>query len=198
MQKSIAFFDFDGTITRKDTMIELIKFHKGTAGYFTGLALIAPWLVAMKLGIITNQQGKEKLLAHFFKGMTVNEFNKICEAFSQTVIPNLIRSDAWEAIQKHFAEGNEVVVVSASAENWVKPWCKKNNIEVLASILDLQDGKITGKLKGTNCNDEEKVNRILLSYDPAMYKDIYAYGDSSGDKKMLEFATHGYYRMFVK
>lgn len=198
MQQSIAFFDFDGTITRKDTMIELIKFHKGTAAYFTGLALISPWLVAMKIGVITNQQGKEKLLAHFFKSMPADEFDKICEAFSETVVPKLIRSDALEAIQKHFADGNKVVVVSASAENWVKPWCKKNNIEVLASILDLADGKITGKLKGINCNEEEKVNRILLAYDPAMYKNVYAYGDSSGDKKMLEFATHGYYRIFVQ
>ena len=66
MNKEIAFFDFDGTITTRDSMIEVIRFVKGTGGLLTGLALLSPWLVALKLGLVSRHKAKEKMLAYFF------------------------------------------------------------------------------------------------------------------------------------
>lgn len=196
MKKNIAFFDFDGTITRADTMLELVKYVKGKAAYYKGIIMLSPWLMAMKAGLISRQQGKEKFLATFFRGMDVSMFNALCERFSAEKLPALIRQDALAAIKKHLSENDEVVVVSASAENWVAPWCKTLGIATLCSELEIIAGKLTGKLKGTNCNENEKVNRILLAYDPALYGDIFAYGDSSGDKQMLELSHNRGYRVF--
>ena len=47
--KRVAVFDFDGTITRKDTLIEFIRFAKGSAALYWGLLLHLPWLILMKL-----------------------------------------------------------------------------------------------------------------------------------------------------
>lgn len=196
MNNSIAFFDFDGTITRKDTMIELVKYAKGNINYYKGLLLLSPWLAGMKLGLVKNSKAKEKLLTHFFKGTPLDEFNNICKQFSKKIIPDLIRPDAYESILAHKQQGHDIVVVSASAENWISTWCIENNIQYLATKLEVKANLITGLLSGNNCNGIEKVNRINQLVDLSTYKSIFSYGDSSGDKEMLELATNKGFRVF--
>jgi phosphatidylglycerophosphatase C len=198
LQKSIAFFDFDGTITTKDTMFEFVKYSRGPVRYLVGLCLISPWLIAMKFGLISKAQAKEKLLTYFFGNYDVDKFTRICHSFSTEIIPRLVRQDALSAIQKHKEEKTEIVVVSASAENWVAPWCIQNNLQYLCTRLEERDNKITGRLLGTNCNGPEKVSRIKAKFDTAEYKTIYCYGDTNGDKQMLQLATHPFYKLFIK
>ena len=199
MQKTIAFFDFDGTITRKDSMVEFIKFSRGTTAFYKSLALLSPWLTGMKLGIFKNAFVKEKMLTYFFKGMLLKDFNTLCNKFSDDHLSKMIRPDAMEAIIKHQEEGHEVVVVTASAENWISDWCRKTGIKYIATRLSVDsNNRISGKLNGANCNGKEKVNRIIQLYDPADYKNIYCYGDSDGDMLMLKLATHPHYRHFKK
>lgn len=196
MARSIAFFDFDGTITRKDTMLEFIRFSKGDTSYYAGMLLLSPWLLAMKAGIISNAEAKERMLAHFFKGLSLGDFNNYCASFIDKALPSLLRPDAMQKIREHQNNGDEVVVVSASAENWVAGWCNANKMACLATRLEVVNDKITGKLSGPNCNGPEKVNRIKANYDPANYESVYCYGDTSGDRPMLSIATHPFYRHF--
>jgi phosphatidylglycerophosphatase C len=196
LQKSIAFFDFDGTITRKDTLIELAKFAVGSASFYAGMIGLAPWLLAMKAGIISNEKAKEKMLTHFYKGYSLEKFNTLCQAFSEAVLPHLLRSDAMEEIVRLKSRNVEVVVVTASAENWVAPWCEKNDLGLIATQLEVAQNKITGKLKGANCNNDEKACRIRLQYNLSEYAEIYCYGDTKGDKAMLDLATHPLYKKF--
>ncbi len=197
MKKTIAFFDFDGTITRKDSMLELIRYAKGDVHYFTGLIRLSPWLIAMKAGLLKNEKVKEKMLALYFKNIPLSEFNETCLAFSQKVLPSFVRKYALKAIAFHKEKGHEIVVVTASAENWVKPWCEMNSIKIIATQLETDmDLLITGKLRGLNCNGDEKVNRIKSAYNLSDFEEIYCYGDSAGDKPMLEIATHSFYRHF--
>ena len=141
-------------------MLELVKFAKGKAGFMKGMLMLSPWLVAMRAGLISNQDGKEKFLTHFFGNTLLEEFDNLCTRFCSEKLPGLIRTDALEKIREHKADGVEVVVVSASAYNWVKPWCENLQIAALCSELEIAAGKLTGKLKGTNCNEAEKVNGL--------------------------------------
>ncbi len=110
---------------------------------------------------------------------------------------NLSRiSHAAEKIAEHKKNGDEVVVVSASATNWIEPWCKQNDIACLATQLEVVDDKLTGKLAGLNCNYDEKAKRILEKYDLNKYSSVYGYGDTKGDKAMLQLATHAFFRTF--
>lgn len=198
MAGSIAFFDFDGTITKRDTMLELAKFHKGSVGFATGMMLISPWMVALKLKLITPTEAKEKFLQHFFGNMLAEEFDQICKDFTEKKLPSLIRKDAMEMIEWHRSEDHTIVVVSASAENWVRYWCEQNGLPLLATKLEVNsDKRISGKLSCVNCNGQEKVTRIKAKFDPGQFESIYAYGDSSGDKQMLAMATHPFYRKFT-
>ena len=198
MSKKIAFFDFDGTITRKDTMLEMVKFSHGATAYYKGLARISPTLVGLQLGFISAQQAKEKLLQQFYANYSVAAFDAICETFTEQVMPTLIRTDALQCIQQHRAEGTTVVVVSASAENWIAPWCRQQQIAFIGTRLQQINGKLTGKLEGNNCNGKEKVSRILLSYDPALYDVSYGYGDSKGDREMLALVQRPFFKLFVQ
>ena len=196
MKKSIAFFDFDGTITTKDTMLELIKFHFGNRALIWGLIRNSPWIAGMKSGIVSHQFAKEKLLKTFFKDMSSQKFQSICTAFSKEYLPLIIREDALKKIKEYVDSETGVVVVSASAADWVKPWCDNLNIDCIASNLEIVNDKLTGKLIGLNCNYEEKVLRIKSKFDLKKYDLIYCYGDSSGDKEMLKLATNPIYRPF--
>ena len=198
MPKSIAFFDFDGTITTKDTMLEFAKYSLGFAGYWIGIGLISPWLIAMKMGVISKRRAKEKFLTYFFRKADVEKFNADCLSFTLNIIPRLVKQDALLAIKKHREENTEIVIVSASAENWVAPWCIQNNLQYICTRLEVKEQKITGKLLGQNCNGPEKVSRIKEKFDTAEYKNIYCYGDSKDDKPMLQLATHPSYKVFVK
>ena len=194
--KKIAFFDFDGTITTKDTMLELIKLKKGKAGFYFGFLMNSPYLVAYKIKIISNQLAKEKVLKYFFKGTSLTAFQSFCDAFAADALPLLVRPGAINEINKLKTNGFEIVVVSASAENWIKKWCDKLGLKIIATQLETNDGNLTGNLSGLNCHGDEKVARIRAGYDLALYSEIYCYGDTGGDKPMLALGTKAFYKPF--
>lgn len=193
---SIAFFDFDGTITSKDTLAEIIKFAKGKRAYYFGLLVLSPILIAYKLKLLSNHAAKQIMLRYFFKGMALNDFNVLCMNFTKNVLPSLLRKEALRAIRNHIENKTKVVVVSASPLNWVKPWCDQFNIDCIATCLEIKDNKLTGKISGRNCHGQEKVNNINNNYQLKNYSSIYAYGDTPGDLPMLALSTHKFYKPF--
>ncbi|SDH08605.1 HAD family hydrolase [Chitinophaga filiformis] len=196
MKPAIAFFDFDGTITRRDTLFEIIRFQKGEGALYAGLALLSPALVMMKLGLISKQKGKDLVLQYFFRNTPIDEFRDKCAAFCRDKLPGLIRENALKEINQHLAKGHRVVVVTASAQEWVKPWCDNVGIECIGTQLEIRNDRVTGRIHGVNCNGEEKVRRIRQQYDLPVFGDIYAYGDTNGDRPMLQLATFGFFRKF--
>ena len=196
MKSSIAFFDFDGTITYKDTLFEIIKYQKGKRALYVGLTKLSPWLIAMKLRIISNAATKEKVLAFFFKDTPLQDFQRKCDEFIATKLPLLIRPDALKEINKHKQNNATVVIVTASAENWIAGWFRQKHIECIGTKLEIKDGKITGNIDGKNCNGIEKVNRIKALFQLDAYETILAYGDTKGDKPMLSLAAFAYYKPF--
>ena len=190
MKKKIAFFDFDGTITTKDTLLEFIKFSKGTFRFYFGFLLNSPYIVAYKLKLISNQAAKEKVLQFFFRNMSLSAFQDSCDQFTDQVLPKLIRPQALQEIEKLKKEGTTIVIVSSSLQNWIRKWAEQKEVELIATCLDIQNDRLTGKISGYNCHGQEKLNRINKEYTLSDYEEIYAYGDSAGDKPMLSIAHH--------
>src|SRR3979411_3011079 len=100
MNEKIAFFDFDGTITTKDTLLEFIKYSKGILRFYLGFLLNSPWLFAYRLKLISNQQAKERILRFFFRNMELIAFQDQCDAFAAGILPGLIRSKALDEITR--------------------------------------------------------------------------------------------------
>ncbi len=192
---NLALFDFDGTITKKDSWHDFMDFvskkHR-----LTGLKMLLflPIIILDAIGF--NPKGKftELFLMFCFKGWKKEYFDELAKSYAETKLEKLIRQNALEQINKHKINGDKIVVVTASLDSWISDWCKKNEIELISSILEVNEGLITGKLIGEICSGEGKVKRIQEKYDLDDYETVYAYGDTSGDKAMLELADIAYYR----
>ena len=196
MKPSIAFFDFDGTITRKDTLFEIIKYQKGSGSFYTGMLVLSPALVLFKMKLVSNQTVKQLVLQYFFRNTPEDVFREKCASFCKERLPLLVRDSALNAIRQHLAKGHQVNVVTASCQEWVAPWCKSLGIGCIGTRLEIRDGKITGRIYGENCNGEEKVNRIRELFDLTRFDEVHAYGDTSGDQPMLKMAHFGYFKRF--
>ena len=192
----ISLFDFDGTITKDDSLIKFILFAAGNVKFVFGIALLSPMLVAYKLKFIPNYKAKQYMLSYFFKGMSEEKFMRIANEYSLNHIDTILRPKAMEKIAWHKEQGHKIVVVSASMECWLKPWCDKNELELIATKLEITNNKLTGKFASKNCYGPEKVNRIREIYNLKDYERIYAYGDSKGDMEMLGIADKKHYKYF--
>ena len=193
----IAFFDFDGTITKKDSTIKFIRYLVGDIKFFLGVFLLLPFIVLYKVKIISNNAIKQIIITYFFKGKDIIEFQKKSEYFSLNEIDPIIRKKALDKIFWHKENGHTIVIVSASIDLWLKPWCEKNNIMLISTMLEIKDKTITGKTFKKNCHGPEKVKRIREEYDLADYSYIYAYGNSRGDYEMLDIAHESHYKPFT-
>jgi len=186
--KKIYAFDFDGTLTKRDSLIEFIRFARGNWAFIVGFLLYLPLLILMKLRLYPNYKAKQKVFAHFFEGMAIEEFDSLCQRFAQEKRGMLNR---WMVnnLKNALKDGDEVVIVSASIDNWVQPFFPE--VKVLGTKIEVVDGIVTGRFLTKNCYGKEKVNRIMQEYPERKSYRLVAYGDSRGDKEMLAFADEG-------
>ena len=205
MRKIVA-FDFDGTLTTKDTLLAFIRYAKGSTGFWLGFLRYSPLLVLMKLGLYPNYKAKQKVFAHFFKGMTLEAFDALCQRFASDN-RHLLRPQALEALNKAISEGAEVVIVSASIDNWVQAFFEGvrregvrregvRSIQVIGTQIEVEEGVLTGRFLTNNCYGQEKVNRIQALFPNRQDYHLTAYGDSRGDQELLAFADESHYKPF--
>lgn len=194
--KKIAFFDFDGTITKKDSLVEVIKFQKGKAAFYSGFLLHSHWLIAYKLKLIPNGLVKQKMLTYFFAGIPELVFQEKCDLFADRILPGMIRPGALAEIDRLRKDGFEMVVVSASAGNWIRKWTDRLSLDLIATKLEVKNGSITGKIEGKNCHGNQKAVCITERWNLTDYDEVYVYGDSPGDKPMMALATRSFYKPF--
>ncbi|MBF0205956.1 MAG: HAD-IB family phosphatase [Oligoflexia bacterium] len=210
--KKCALFDFDKTISDRDSLLGFLLFSEGKLGTLLKLLRVTPYVFAYVLKILPNKVIKKKLFQVFFSDWSVEEFQRHSREYSQRCIPKIIRDDALRRIFWHKKKGDRVIVVSATFKEYLQHWCKSYNLELIATEVhfDLassssttpqdksKDQSIGKSFTINNCYGPEKVSRIkeYLGEREVGENYFYAYGDSDGDREMLEFADEGYYRRF--
>ncbi|MCD4744843.1 MAG: HAD-IB family hydrolase [Bacteroidales bacterium] len=196
MKTKLAVFDFDGTITKRDTFLDFILFATGKSKFSFGVFILSPVIIAYFLNLITNKKLKEIFLSYFFKKWSKEEFLHIADIYSEKRLPDLIKNEAMKRINWHKWRKHDVIIITASIKNWIVEWCNFHDIRLIANELEFNGNFITGKLSTTNCYGIEKVKRLTEQIDLTKYKYIFAYGDGRGDKELLEFADEKYFRNF--
>lgn len=211
MKKKIYCFDFDGTLTTSDTLLEFIKYAKGTGRFLMVFLMYSPLLVLMKLHLFPNWKAKQLIFAHLFAGMRIEKFDALCRGFAEEN-QHLLRPKGITLVHEALVAGAQVFIVSASIDNWVRPFFDIRNlkgVQVLGTQIEVVEGKLTYRFKSNNCYGAEKVCRITEALsssqtadtsdktflDRSLYE-IEAFGDSRGDKEMLTFADQGHYKPF--
>ena len=192
MRKVYA-FDFDGTLTRSDSLAGILRYHAGWMRFVAGLLLLSPWIALSMVGLYDNGRAKERLFAHFFRGMTLAAFDDLCRRYA-AANSHILRAEGLKTIRKAQDEKAQVLVVTASIENWVQPFLP--GVQVVGTQIETNDGVLTGRFATPNCHGKEKVQRLLaLCPDRENYY-LTAYGDSGGDAAMLAFADEAHYKPF--
>ena len=200
MKRKIYCFDFDGTLTTSDTLLEFIKYAKGRGRFLMVFLMYSPLLVLMKLHLYPNWKAKQQIFAHLFAGMRIEKFDALCRGFAEEN-QHLLRPKGITLVHEALVAGAQVFIVSASIDNWVRPFFDIRNlkgVQVLGTQIEVEDGKLTGNFRSNNCYGKEKVHRIaevLKSFERSEYE-IEAFGDSRGDKEMLAFADKGHFKPF--
>lgn len=190
----MALFDFDGTITSRDSMIDFLIYAAGFRKFMAGVVVTSPFLIRYMLGNISNHTAKEILIRYFFEGCEESKMKHIAVRYARERLPVIVRKPAIDKIKWHKNEGHRVIIVTASPDIWLKDWCDRNSLELISTELELKDGKFTGNFLGRNCYGSEKVTRVCERLDMSHYNYTYAYGDSRGDAEMLALANERYYR----
>lgn len=189
MQRTVAVFDFDGTLTTKDTLIEFIRFAKGTGKTLLGFLLFSPLLILMKLKLYDNGKCKEHLFSWFFRGMPYEKFYDLGKQFAQE-ISRIARHDTHKALAIHCRKGDTVYIISASIMEWVQPYCDTLGVtKVIGTSIEVDNrGILTGRFSTPNCYGAEKVRRLLKEEPDRENYLLIAYGDSNGDNEMFALA----------
>lgn len=196
MKKQIYIYDFDGTLTRRDSFLDFIRYTCGSRSLYCGLLLFSPLLILMKLRLYANGRAKERLFTHFFQGMSIRVFDDLCAKYGLSRA-DLLLDAARKAVNEVASNGYRIFIVSASVDRWVLPFFRDvPNVTVIGTQIEVENGLVTGRFSTPNCYGAEKVRRIqaLLPYRE-QYK-LIAHGDSRGDKEMLNYADQGYFRPF--
>jgi phosphatidylglycerophosphatase C len=196
MSNTLALFDFDGTITTKDTLFDFIKFSFGKQRLIKGIIYLSPILALYTTNFVDNNLAKQYLFKYFFSGISIEELKYLGNRYTNERINKIIRPESIERINWHKKNNHQITIVSASLEYWLMPWCEKMGLKLISTKLEIIDSKFTGNYFGKNCHGKEKVNRIKEIYDLNKFDLIYAYGDSLGDKQMLEIANKTFYKPF--
>ena len=185
----IYFFDFDGTISHRDSFISFTYY--ASSFYF----YILYWTFVLCFISFRTKSELKQFFYSNFKEVCTNDFDRLCVDFHIKKIRKLIKKSFLE-FNKNIDDNSKIVVVSASIFNYLKPWCDEMGFDLISTELEVNDGKLTGRFSTPNCNGKEKVKRIKEKYNLKEFDEIHVFGNSKGDFPMLELGTHKYYRFF--
>ena len=194
---TVRAFDFDGTLTWRDTFLAFLCQSAGWWRFAAAMFRCSLLLIGMKLRLVSVQRAKEAVFTRLFAGMPLAEFDALCARFAREN-GRLFRPRALEAVRGFAAsDGEAVIVVSASLENYVAPFFAGLPVVVEATRVEADArGVLTGRFLGGNCKGAEKVRRILARFpDRAAYR-LVSYGDSPCDREMLAFSDEAHFRPF--
>ncbi|ASE41269.1 HAD-IB family hydrolase [Brevundimonas vesicularis] len=193
---AIVAFDFDGTLTIRDSFTEFLRWRAGPGAWALGLVKLAPALAGYAKD---RDRGRIKAASvkEFLLGVGRQTLEAEAAAFAEEIWPRFMRPDALEVWNDWGDRGAHRVIVTASPTTTVAPFARKLGAEALLGtefVFDAND-RITGDFAGPNCRGEEKVRRLKAAYGENMTLTA-AYGDTSGDTEMLAMAQQPGFRVF--
>jgi HAD superfamily hydrolase (TIGR01490 family) len=193
--KKLYCFDFDGTLTYKDTMFMYLKFYDPIKFQIQFLKHV-PLFVLLKLKLAETEKVKKSFIGSILKGQTQEKIEKKSRQFFEEHYPKIIRENALDFIQNIDRDNTQSLLVTASLDIWAKPFADAFKMQLVSTKAEFQNGVFTGNFIGKNCNGKEKLVRIEAEISNHKYDKIIAFGDTSGDKPMLKWANEGHYQFF--
>ncbi len=192
----VVAFDFDGTLTTRDSFTAFLKWRAGRARYAQGMRRLAP---AAGAYLFHRNRGRIKAAAvrEFLRGVPRAELEADARAFAEAYAPRLFRPDALRTWRRWRERRATLVIVTASPDIVVQPFARGLGADHLIGtrLMFDSDDRVTGVFDGRNCRGPEKVARLQAQFGLDLRLRA-AYGDTSGDREMLRMAEETGYRIF--
>ncbi|MFI4934620.1 MAG: HAD-IB family hydrolase [Caulobacterales bacterium] len=194
--RPIVAFDFDGTLTCRDSFTAFLAWRSGARRYVTGFVALAP----AALGYLRHRDRgrlKAAAVAQFLKGAKRADVEREAQAFAKECARALFRPDAIRAWRRWQTAGARLLIVTATPDLIVAPFARGLGAQMLIGtrLAVDRDGRLTGALDGANCRGPEKARRLREEFGEDIALEA-AYGDSSGDREMLNLAEERGMKVF--
>ena len=197
--RTVAAFDFDGTLTRRDTLLPFLARGLGWPVFLLALLRCSPWLTGYALRLVRNDVAKQRLMLATLKGKGTLEMQDWTSRWLAHDFPGQLREQALARLTWHQQQGHCCVMVSASPDIYLEQVARQMGFDgLICTAMQIENGKLTGRMNTPNCHGEQKVLRLnswlAARFGAVEDLELYAYGDTSGDKPMLRMARHAWYR----
>ena len=189
-------FDFDGTLTWKDSFMAFLRWRAGARRYAAGMARLAPSAFAY-LGHRDRERLKMRAVREFLAGAPRAQLEADVQRFASQRARRLLRPDAVEVWKRWQGQGARLVIVTASPDIIVAPFARGLGAErLIGTRLAFDDhDRVTGDFIGPNCRGPEKVVRLREAFGEDVVLEA-AYGDTDGDREMLAIAEQPGMKVF--
>ncbi|MES2943216.1 MAG: HAD-IB family hydrolase [Pseudomonadota bacterium] len=198
----VAAFDFDGTLTRRDTLMPFLARGLGWPRFLWVLLRSSPWLLAYALRLLPNDVAKQKLFLRAFKGRALAEMQAWTDLWLAQDLPGQLQAWTMERLAWHQKQGHCCVMVSASPDIYLLAVAEKLGFDgLICTEMAVDAGHLTGLMSTPNCYGEQKVVRLKSwladrfgAEAEAGDLTLHAYGDTAGDWPLLRMAGQAWYR----
>jgi phosphatidylglycerophosphatase C len=185
----VAAFDFDGTLSERDTLVPFLRRVRGTPRVLAAAGRAVPQ-------VRDRDRFKLALLGHLFRDQSAEQLAAEGEAYVPA-LESVLRPEMLDRVRWHQAEGHATLLVSASLGAYLRPLAGRLGLDAVLAVELVADagGRLTGEVVGgLNTRGVEKVARLRRwiedRYGPDAEVELWAYGDSSGDEQLLARADH--------
>jgi phosphatidylglycerophosphatase C len=191
----LAVFDLDGTVARRDTLLpwlgSCLRMHPGR---WLRLPLVLAPLLRF---VVDGDRGRLKsaLVHRLLAGLSRGQVADVNRVFLRWLFDGRLFAEALERIAAHRAQGDTLVLLSASVDPYVPDIAAELGFDACecTAVRWERDGTLDGRLAGPNRRGEEKVRvlrALVAKYAPSRSS---AYGNSSADLPHLRLVDEGWY-----
>ncbi|MHB1200141.1 MAG: HAD family hydrolase [Polaromonas sp.] len=197
----VASFDFDGTLTRRDTFTPFLLRGLGWPRFLWAVLKCSPWLAGYALGLLRNDVAKARLMRATLKGRSTVEMQDWTTRWLARDFPGQLQAWALARLAWHQQAGHCCVIVSASPDIYLRQVARQLGFNgLICTEMEVAGGLLTGRMRTPNCYGEQKVLRLnawltqRFGAESLSAMTLHAYGDTAGDYPLLRLARHAWYR----
>lgn len=197
--RRVAAFDFDGTLSRRDTLVPFLVLAAGRRRFAAAGAKLGLIGARGRVPVRDRDALKAELIAMLFAGRTEESLRSLGERYARDLLSDQLRPEVLQRLEQHRDAGHHTLFVSASLVYYLEPLARELGVDdVLAVEPAVEGGVLTGALARPNVRAEQKAVRLRehLGVDPTGPLDgieVWAYGNSSGDHELLAMADHAFW-----
>jgi phosphatidylglycerophosphatase C len=184
----VVAFDVDGTLTIRDCVVPFLRQSVGTRKLV--LTMVRTPIASLAALARRDRDALKALALQSLRGRSVEEIDERGRGFAAHVARRWLRTDTNARLKWHLSQGHQVILVSASLRPYLQPLAEHLGASaVLCCELAEANGLLTGDIQGANCRGPEKERRVR-EWLGARVVELWAYGDSSGDRELVSMAAH--------